>query len=89
MNYDGSLTTAPNPWFSVNQEEIPSELLITKSPDGSIGTSWVVQDLNLGTVLGYLARGAFNSALRVGSQDSALESLFNKYTNPLGAAAGG
>lgn len=83
------LLTTPSPWFSFYQEEIPSELLITKSPDRSIETSWVIQDLNLGTVLGYLARGAFKDALNVGSLDSALEMLFNKYKNPLGAAAGG
>lgn len=83
------LLTTPNPWFSVNEKEIPAELLITKSPDRSIETSWVVQDLNLGTLLGYLARGAYQDALRVGSSDAALDLLFNKYQNPLGAAAGG
>jgi hypothetical protein len=83
------LLTMPAPWFSMVGKEIPLELLITKSPDRSIKTSWVVKDLNLGTVLGYLARGAFDSALNVGSYDSALNMLFEKYTNPLGAAAGG
>jgi hypothetical protein len=90
------LVTIPSPWFSFNSEapsepwpEISSELLITKSPDGSIATSWVLQDPNFGTLLGYLANGAFKDALTVGSQDSALQMLFSKYQNPLGAAAGG
>ena len=90
------LLAAPTPWFSFDREhpardraEIASELLITKSPDRSIQTSWVIQDLNLGTVLGYLARGAFKDAFKVGSRDSALEMLLTKYKNPLAAAAGG
>lgn len=90
------LLTAPTPWFSFDPQhldqdraELASELLITKSPDRSIQSSWVIPDLKLGTLLGYLARGAFKDAFKVGSRDSALQMLFGKYENPLGAAAGG
>lgn len=82
------LLTIPSPWFSFGSE-VPSELLVTKSDDQSIGTSWVVGDTVLGTVLGYLAKGAYQLALNVASQDYALNLLFEKFDNPLGAAAGG
>lgn len=82
------LVTIPGPWFSP-QHEVPTELLVTKNADESIGTSWAIQDRTLGTVLGYLANGALQVALNVANHHSALEMLFNKYENPLGAAGGG
>jgi len=82
------LSTVPCPWFTV-EHEVNSELLVIRNADQSVGTSWVVQDTTLGTVLGYLANGALKVALDVANHQSALEMLFAKYQNPLGAAAGG
>jgi len=82
------LATVPCPWFTL-QGEANSELLVIRNADQSVGTSWVVQDTTLGTVLGYLANGALKVALDVANHQSALEMLFAKYQNPLGAAAGG
>jgi hypothetical protein len=82
------LLTVPSPWY-VFDEEVPSELLITKSVDEPIGTSWVVRDPKCCTMLGYLAQGAFQAALRVANYQDALDMLFEKFSNPLGAAAGG
>ncbi|HXD29743.1 MAG TPA: hypothetical protein VN643_01410 [Pyrinomonadaceae bacterium] len=82
------LLTVPCPWFSEHRE-VPAELLVTKDEDLSITTSWVIQDPDLGTVLAYLANGSLQSALRIASHNSALQLLFDKFENPLGAAAGG
>lgn len=82
------LLTVPGPWFSLD-DEVPTELLITKGVEGPVGTSWVVRDPKLGTMLGYLATGDFQAALSVANYDYALEMLFEKFLNPLGAAAGG
>lgn len=82
------LLTVPSPWYYFD-EEVPSELLVTKSVDEPIGTSWVVRDPKCGTMLGYLAKGDFQAALSVANYQDALNMLFEKFSNPLGAAAGG
>jgi hypothetical protein len=83
------LVSLPVPWFSIRTGEVPVELLIQQSADGSLTAGFSVLDGDFGTALGYMARGSLQSAMHLAARGSALEMLFAKFENPLGAAAGG
>ena len=88
-NTAASLATIPSPWFDLNTGlELEAKLLIRQRAEEGIEAAFSLIDSHIGTALGYMARGALQSALQILSHDRALDMLFNKWDNPLGAAAG-
>ena len=85
------LVSLPVPWFRINGAgELPVELMVQQNASGKISVGFSVLDDYFGTALGYMARGALQSALQLTNQNRvAVDMLYSKWTNPLGAAAGG
>ena len=83
------LLPLPIPWFNLKtQEELPVELLVQLGEDGDIAASFSIPDQDLCTALGYMSRGALQAAAKLVDQAEAVDMLFQKFTNPLGAAGG-
>jgi len=83
------LVSVPAPWFNLdNSHELPVELLVRQSEGGDLEASFSVPDLDLSTALGYMSRGALQAAAHLVDQADAVNMLFLKWTNPLGAAGG-
>jgi len=76
------VVTLPAPWGNAQIEVLVNE---RQSPTGST-VSVAVRDSRVGPALGYMARGAFNSAAAL--VKDAEELLYAKMDNPLAAVAG-
>jgi hypothetical protein len=83
------LLSLPIPWFNLKtEEELPVEVLVQQKDDGDIAASFSIPDMDLCTALGYMARGSLRAAAQLVDQAQAVDMLFQKFTNPLGAAGG-
>ncbi|HEX5885255.1 MAG TPA: hypothetical protein VFY67_12010 [Pyrinomonadaceae bacterium] len=83
------LLSLPIPWFNLKtEEELPVEVLVQESNDGDLTASFSISDTDLCTALGYMSRGALRAAAQLVDQAEAVDMLFQKFTNPLGAAGG-
>jgi hypothetical protein len=83
------LLSLPIPWFNLKtEEELPVEVLVQEKEDGDIAASFSIPDMDLCTALGYMARGSLRAAAQLVDQAEAVDMLFQKFTNPLGAAGG-
>jgi hypothetical protein len=83
------LASVPSPWHNVWGSLVPVELFIRLSEGTKMNMAFSVLDQDLGTALGYMARGALQSAMHLISQRQVIEILFNKRESPLAAAAAG
>lgn len=79
------LVCAPVPWFDLDchDRELAFEVM---SPLGSPGVTTAIRDAKLTSIIGYLTISSLRSARIL--IDRAKGMLFEKFTNPLGAAAG-
>ncbi len=76
----------PIPWFNLKtEEELPVEVLVQHSKD-DLTASFSIPDMDLCTALGYMSRGSMRAAAQLVDQAEAVDMLFQKFTNPLGAA---
>jgi hypothetical protein len=76
------VVTLPAPWGSAQIEVLVNE---RQSPTGS-AASVTVRDSRVGPALGYMVRGAFDSAATLVKDAESM--LYDKMTNPLAAVAG-
>lgn len=82
------LLPLPIPWFNLKtQKQLPVELLVQEN-DRNLTASFSIPDVDLCTALGYMSRGALRAAAQLVDQAEAVNMLFQKFTNPLGAAGG-
>ena len=89
LAHDGesaSLMCAPVPWFDLHGAGTESAFEVL-SPLRTAGTTALVTDPELGSLVGYLTSGALHSARVL--VDLARDMLFHKISNPIGAMAGG
>lgn len=80
------LMSAPVPWFDLSYEPKEADFEIL-SIEGSEGLTAVVRDESQAAILGYLKTGSLQNARML--VDRAHDMLFEKVSNPLGAALGG
>ena len=82
------LVSVPAPWFNLTSEKELTVNLLTQLEEGAIKASFSIPDLDLSTALGYMTRGALQAAAQLVDEAQAVEMLFQKGTNPLGAVGG-
>jgi len=90
------LVSVPVPWFNITTgAEVSAELLVrgqeigVSGPESGLNVTFSLLDPSMGAALGYMARGALQSAVKFVDPEFAQSMLYDKWLNPLGAAAGG
>lgn len=81
------MVSLPVPWPQVDHSgEAPCELVVEKGGTGEVGISVAIRDRLVGSALAYLTSGDIAASAHL--FESARMMLFEKMSNPLGAAAG-
>jgi hypothetical protein len=83
------LASVPLPWSTLGGTLVPVELFIRIGEGNKMTMAFSVLDQYLGAALGYMARGALQSAIHLINQGDMMDILFDKRESPLAAAAAG